>query len=132
AGIRAQQSLDRAAEKRRHRCDGFLGHVSCAAGAVADVATTGVEASVNFVGGAGAGLLDETTSIVTFGAYDPGFDGCAFGGGGAVGTACTVGRVTGRVGAELGALVATGGAAEAADAVRAARGIEVVSNLASK
>ncbi|MDQ1698161.1 MAG: hypothetical protein QOG34_24, partial [Frankiaceae bacterium] len=132
AGIRAQQALDRAEEKRRHECDGFFGHVSCAANAVADVATTGVKVGVNFVGGAGAGLIDEATSIVTFGAYDPGFNGCAFGGGGVVGTACTAGRVTGRVGAEVLAMVGTGGAAEASDAVRAARGIEVLSNIASK
>jgi len=52
AGIRAQAKLDKEAYERRHRCDGWTGHISCAAGAVADVAKTGAEVGVNFVGGA--------------------------------------------------------------------------------
>jgi RHS repeat-associated protein len=132
AGVAQEQAAERAAEKRRHQCDGFLGSVKCMANDVADVATTGAKVGVNFVGGVGAGLVDEATSIVTFGTYDPGFSGCTFGGGGVVGGACTAGRVTGRVGAELVALAGSGGAAGALDAVRAGRAVQIVSNIASK
>jgi RHS repeat-associated protein len=82
------------------------------------VGITSNEVVADLAGGILAGATNTLVSVGTLGAVHTHLSLCAFGGG-AIGTACTVGRYTGDALAYAGLAVATGGAGEAAEAAEA-------------
>lgn len=117
---RTSKAIDRAVQTyvarttpvhHEHHCAWY--NAGCQIHKVVHAAKRVGEGAANLVGGAAAGIVDEATSTVTLGLYDPGFGGCLFGGHGAVAAACKAGRIIGRGATIAASLAATGGAAGA-------------------